>query len=138
MLADAFEAFVAALARAEGLDAAATFIEREHLGPRERAAEPVDDAKTVLQEWSQARFGSPPRYEDRAEGPPHERVFFSTVVVDGEQISQGRGRTKKEAERAAAASALELLAETRSGLPARKLSAPVQSSTGRASKKRRP
>jgi ribonuclease-3 len=47
-------------------------------------------------------------YEVTSEaGPPHERVFEVAAVVEGQSIAHGSGRSKKEAEQAAAAAALE-------------------------------
>ena len=41
------------------------------------------------------------------EGPPHERRFEVAAVVEGEELARGAGRSKKEAEQAAAESALD-------------------------------
>jgi ribonuclease-3 len=41
------------------------------------------------------------------EGPPHERTFEVVALVDGEAVAHGSGRSKKDAEQAAAAAALE-------------------------------
>jgi ribonuclease-3 len=110
-LADAFEAFIAALYAARGLEVAAAFVIREHVLPAELRAAPVDDPKTLLQEWTQKHFGDVPHYVDRFEGPAHERTFFTEVDIDGSVRAAGSGASKKAAQRAAAAQALELLAE---------------------------
>jgi ribonuclease-3 len=138
MLAGAFEAFVAALWRAAGPDVVAAFLDSEHIGPRERTAEPMDDPKTLLQEWTQKRHGTTPAYSDRSEGAPHARTFFAKVAVDGESLGDGIGPTKKEAQRAAAAVALEVLRQRFDDVAAPKLSGPTKSSGPGASKKRRP
>ncbi len=138
MLAGSFEAFVAVLARAAGVDVAAAFVEREHVAWLADAAVPAGDPKTVLQEWSQGFHGSTPRYVDRAEGPPHDRTFVATALVDGEPLADGSGRSKKEAQRAAAARALELLAERHGDVAVQKLSAALQSSPQPPSKKHSP
>ena len=53
---------------------------------------------------------APARYEvTTEEGPPHERSFEVGVSVDGELVGTGEGRSKKAAEQAAAAEALERL-----------------------------
>jgi ribonuclease-3 len=68
------------------------------------------DHKTELQE-AVARAGSGVSYVVlEVEGPPHERLFTAAAVVDGEQVGVGRGRSKKDAEQAAAAEALAHLA----------------------------
>lgn len=67
------------------------------------------DAKTSLQEFVQARGGVAPAYRLVAvEGPDHDRQFLMAVDVAGKQLAEGRGRTKKLAEQAAASAALEL------------------------------
>ncbi|MBN1946073.1 MAG: ribonuclease III [Bradymonadales bacterium] len=72
----------------------------------------VSDHKTALQEWVQAQGQSPPVYTvlERT-GPSHDMTFFVEVNVGGEAVAQGKGSSKKEAEQAAAAEALELLRE---------------------------
>ena len=50
------------------------------------------------------------RYDVVAEdGPPHDRTFEVSASVAGEEVARGSGRSKKDAEQAAAASALEIL-----------------------------
>jgi len=109
-LADAFEAFLAVLYRERGPDVAAAFLLREHIAVREASGVAIDDPKTVLQEWSQRRFAAVPHYENRYEGPDHERTFFAEVAV-ADVRANGSGPSKKEAERAAAAQALARLSE---------------------------
>ncbi|MBR4210907.1 MAG: ribonuclease III, partial [Oscillibacter sp.] len=48
-------------------------------------------------------------------GPDHAKVFTMEVRVNGKQLGQGTGRSKKEAEQAAAKAALELLAQENNG-----------------------
>ncbi len=68
------------------------------------------DHKTELQE-AVARIGRSVSYEViDVEGPPHERTFTAAALVDGERAGVGPGRSKKDAEQAAAAQALERLA----------------------------
>lgn len=50
-----------------------------------------------------------PTFEAEAEGPPHDRTFRAQVTVGGEVLGQGEGRSKKDAERAAAEAALIVL-----------------------------
>ena len=67
------------------------------------------DFKSALQERV-ARDGGRVRYEVTSEaGPPHDRSFEVGVTVDGEVAGSGTGRSKKAAEQAAAAAALERL-----------------------------
>jgi ribonuclease III len=74
------------------------------------ASEQLLDFKSALQE-ALARDGSRVTYAvAREAGPPHARVFDVTAKVNGAVIGQGAGRSKKAAEQAAAAEALERLA----------------------------
>jgi ribonuclease III len=67
------------------------------------------DFKSALQERL-ARRGTVVSYEVTAEeGPPHERTFEVVALVDGEELARGSGRSKKDAEQAAAEAALETL-----------------------------
>jgi ribonuclease-3 len=104
ILADALEALIAAVYLEGGLEAARPLI-LEWLG--ERITEIVQgsggrDPKTRLQELAAQRGLGRPRYEVQGEGPDHERRFFATVYLDGEAFGDGEGRTKKQAEQAAA------------------------------------
>ena len=67
------------------------------------------DFKSALQERL-ARRGTIVTYEIAAEeGPPHERTFEVVAMVEGEPLARGSGRSKKDAEQAAAEAALESL-----------------------------
>jgi ribonuclease-3 len=67
------------------------------------------DHKTELQE-ALAREGKPVSYVVLdAVGPPHDRRFTCAVLVDGEELGVGSGRSKKAAEQEAAQQALERL-----------------------------
>ncbi len=138
MLAGAFEAFVAALALGAGLEAATAFVTRQHVATMSESALPAADPKTALQEWTQAKHGFAPRYADRAAGPPHERVFTATVFVGDAAVGEGTGPSKKEAQRAAAARALDVLAARREDDVLRKPAAPLKSSATSPSKQRSP
>ncbi len=73
----------------------------------ERALAHPADFKSALQERL-ARRGTIVTYEVTAEeGPPHERTFEVVALVDGEEVARGSGRSKKDAEQAAAEAALE-------------------------------
>ncbi len=109
ILADAFEAFIAAVVRASDLAVGASFIEREHLAHVERDEQAFADAKTALQEYTQGRYGFAPTYYERSEGPPHERRFTSVVKIGDEAMGEGIGSSKKAAQQSAAALALATL-----------------------------
>jgi ribonuclease-3 len=111
VLADTVEALVAAIYLDGGLDAAravaALIVER---GLADVAELGRRDAKTTLQELLQAGGGEAPAYRLLSvEGPDHDREFLMAVEVSGRQLAEGRGRTKKLAEQAAASAALELV-----------------------------
>jgi ribonuclease III len=73
----------------------------------ERALAHPADFKSALQEQL-ARRGTVVIYEVASEeGPPHERTFEVAAMVDGNELARGSGRSKKDAEQAAAESALE-------------------------------
>lgn len=113
LLADAFEAVIAAVYLDGGLSAARLFVDR-HIGPLvEAARQPafVDgDFKSRLQERLQRAGRGLPAYRLAGEsGPDHRKAFDVEVVVDGVVVSSGQGTTKKDAEQAAAARALEAL-----------------------------
>jgi len=69
----------------------------------------VEDFKTRLQEHAARNLESLPEYLVSDEGPDHEKHFFATVVVAGRELGRGEGRSKKEAEQAAAHAAWDLL-----------------------------
>ena len=113
MLAGAFEALVGAIHVDQGRDAAGRFVH----GYLERdmaeilADEASANPKGRLQEVLQERTQEGPEYETlAAEGPDHARVFTVAVVVKGERIGVGKGRSKREAQQAAAREALIALA----------------------------
>ena len=70
------------------------------------------DYKTRLQELAARRFDQLPRYQVRAEGPDHSKRFFAAVRLNGEIRGEGEGRSKKQAEQAAARAAWESLHDT--------------------------
>ena len=109
ILSDAFEAYIAALMFATDLERAAAFIEGEHLAALDHVELAEVDAKTALQEFSQAQSGVTPIYFERAEGPAHDRRFTSQVRVADEILGEGIGASKKAAQQSAAAMALATL-----------------------------
>ena len=110
VLADAFEAVLAAVHLDAGEAAARRVVERT-LGHRlaviDREEVERRDHKTLLQERLQAAGRPTPRYRvGKTEGPPHRPVFHVDLLVDGVVLAHGRGGTKKEAEQRAAQQAL--------------------------------
>lgn len=74
---------------------------------------PPEDPKTALQEWAQGRGLPLPNYtiEDRT-GPDHNPTFTINVHLKGHPPFEGKGQTKKEAEKEAAVAAIKFLKET--------------------------
>ncbi len=116
LLADAFEAVVAAIYLDGGLAAADDFIERHfrralaQLRAGQQVSGLVDDHKSSFQEWLQARGRPLPQYTVAAtHGPDHRKVFVVDVHVGDEAVARAEGRSKKEAQQMAAAEALRRL-----------------------------
>ncbi|MGI9579127.1 MAG: ribonuclease III, partial [Microthrixaceae bacterium] len=111
ILADALEAVLGAVFLDGGLEASRRVIADLYGDRLVDVAEGafMTDHKSRLQELSAQRFGDLPRYELSGSGPEHAKVFTAAVTVDGKEIGSGEGRTKKEAEQAAAAKAYEHL-----------------------------
>jgi ribonuclease-3 len=106
LLADAFEALVAALYFERGYDAAKSFVHDALANEVDEASlAPSDvDPKTLLRQWSETNGLGAPSYEVASEGPPHEVTYYATVRV-GDLVAHGEGRSKKSAEGAAARAA---------------------------------
>jgi ribonuclease-3 len=111
LLADGYEALIAAIYLDGGLPAAAGFLERELSEAIETGGGQTIvglDYKSALQERLQALGRPLPEYRVAAEsGPDHHKMFMIEVVVDGEILGRATGRAKKEAEQEAARIALE-------------------------------
>jgi len=108
VLADACEAIIAAVYEARGIDGARALV-RDVVGDLlERADElSAADPKSALQERVQARGMPAPTYRVvDVRGPAHEQIFVVEVLVGESPVARGEGRSKRLAERAAAASAL--------------------------------
>jgi ribonuclease-3 len=116
IIADCYEALIAAVYLDGGIEPVRGFIEREFkdlIAEARRTgagASFTDDWKSALQEWLQSRGRGLPAYRLAAEvGPDHRKSFVVEVVVEGEAVAQAEGRSKKEAAQAAARAALERL-----------------------------
>jgi ribonuclease-3 len=112
LLADAMEAVVAAVYLAGGLEAVLAMVDR-FLGEafaRASAGTLDRDFKTQLQELAQSTLRATPRYRVVAEhGPDHSKTFEVETDIRGEVVGRGAGRSKKDAEQAAAKLALDAL-----------------------------
>jgi ribonuclease-3 len=118
LLADGYEALIAAIYLDGGVEHATTFIARQFEGPVNEARAPATvfhDFKSALQERVQSTGAPLPEYAVIGEtGPDHHKTFQVEVRVGGRSIASATGRSKKEAEQEAARLALERI-RTRSG-----------------------
>lgn len=112
LVADAYEAILAVVYLESGLAPAREFV-LSTLSPaleQMRAASDLRDPKTILQEYCQAGKHPLPVYRIIAErGKPHDRTFTAEVVLMNRVCGTGTGKSKKEAEQAAAEAALATL-----------------------------
>src|SRR5918992_1167513 len=114
LLADTYEALIAAIYLDGGIDAATAFLRRELDDAIEAGQHPDfhgQDFKSALQERLQSLGKSLPEYRVvNEEGPDHRKVFHVDVIVGGETLATANGKAKKEAEQEAARLALARLA----------------------------
>jgi ribonuclease-3 len=116
LIADCYEALIAAVYLDGGVEPVRGFIERQFADLIEEArrtgahAAFTEDYKSALQEWLQSHDRGLPSYRLAAElGPAHRRLFDVEVLVNGEPVARAEGKSKKEAAQAAAKLALEML-----------------------------
>ncbi len=116
LLADAYEALIAAVYLDGGFEPAAAFVRRELQAAIDEArlSDVMGrDYKSALQERLQAMGKPLPEYRVAGEeGPDHRKVFDVDVVVAGETLGSARGTAKKQAEQEAARIALAALADS--------------------------
>jgi ribonuclease-3 len=111
LLADALEALIGAIYMAVGFEKCAECV-------RTLIAQTLDsamalgaglDSKTALQELVVSLGKSTLEYQVSESGPDHDKSFTAIAIVGGEAIAEGAGKSKREAEQAAARSAYEIL-----------------------------
>ena len=115
LLADGYEALIAAIYLDGGVDQAMAFIARQfdalipHVDDgRDAPGTAFRDFKSALQERVQSAGHPPPEYAVIAQsGPDHRKTFQVEVRVNGKGVAEGTGLSKKEAEQEAARLALE-------------------------------
>ena len=108
--ADAVESVLAAVYLDGGISAARRLIQHFILDHISRVHDASKDHKTALQELVQRKTGQDLSYELVGEtGPDHAKTFRMEVLLNGEAIGTGEGRSKKEAEQNAAAAAIQAL-----------------------------
>lgn len=109
ILANAFEAILGAIYLDQGYDAAESFV-AAHLYPKLDGvikARAWQDPKSRFQELAQQKEGKTPRYQTLEEtGPDHDKQFTVAVLVGDREVARGEGRSKQEAELAAASAAI--------------------------------
>ncbi len=112
ILADAFEAVIAAIYLDAGLVAARDFVEKHILASMDELLN-VDEYrnyKSMIQEHAQKTMGARPRYRVvSATGPEHRRTFYVELRLGGRALGRGEGLNKKVAEQMAARNALRSL-----------------------------
>jgi ribonuclease-3 len=107
ILADVSEALIGAIFIDGGYEAAKSFIERFWDERMRKPVRPLRDAKTLLQEWAQARGLPTPAYREvQRTGPHHNPEFRVAVALPDMEPAEGMGRSKRAAEQAAAAAML--------------------------------
>lgn len=111
ILANAFEACIGAIYLDQGYDASDKFIAGQLFSKTDKIVEKKlwQDAKSRFQEMAQEHASVTPTYElMNQEGPDHDRLFTIGVYLRREKIAEGNGRSKQEAEQAAAEKAIEI------------------------------
>lgn len=112
LLSNAFEALMGALYLEAGLEKTREVCVKllEKAYPKIDMEAVFRDFKTTLQELTQAKFGVTPEYKlIRAYGPDHKKEFEMAVLIQGNEISRAKGKSKKEAQQASAKLALDEL-----------------------------
>ncbi|MGB4076851.1 MAG: ribonuclease III [Minisyncoccia bacterium] len=110
ILANAFEAVVGALYLDQGYEAADAFLHTHLYTKLDSIIEKkgYQDAKSRFQEVAQDKKGITPNYKtNREDGPYHEREFTVGVYIGEKEMARGSGKSKQEAEQAAAKAGLD-------------------------------
>lgn len=115
LLADCFEALLGAIFLDQGVEVARTYLNAVLL-PRSKdivTSKSYVDYKSLLQEKVQEQTKISPVYRVvKSEGPDHNKTFWVEVLSGESVLGNGKGKSKQEAEQAAAASALEKYPKT--------------------------
>lgn len=108
ILADLFEALVGAIYVDGRMDAVIPFFQLKVVSELQMLIkDPVRNWKAELQDYSQKKYQKPPLYKVLQEtGPDHDKVFLISAIVEDQELGQGQGSSKKQAEQAAAEDAL--------------------------------
>jgi len=117
ILADLFEAVIGAIYLDGGIEAAKRFF-WTHFSAwmQEKLKKPLKNWKAELQDYSQKKYQKPPVYKILKEsGPDHSKTFLVSASIDEQEVGEGKGASKKEAEQAAAENALRKLGVVHDG-----------------------
>ncbi len=112
IIADAFEAFLGALYYDKGINFTGQwFLDKfEDFIEDMVKSHKITDYKTYLQEAVQADHSKLVKYKvEKSEGPDHDKLFHSVVILEKKTIGRGTGKSKKESEQEAAKDALKSL-----------------------------
>lgn len=115
ILANTMEAFIGALYLDQGFEICDAML-KKHLFPLvheviQKAS--YKDNKSLMQEIAQARFKTTPRYELISEkGPDHDKIFTVAAYIGENKFGSGSGKSKQEAQEAAAKATLEMIGNT--------------------------
>jgi ribonuclease-3 len=112
LLGSTFEAIIGALYLDRGMLPVREFVEPLlETAVKEIVAARLDhDAKSLLQEWSQAQGFGPPVYHTVSDsGPDHDKCFIVEVWINGQVRGKGSGHSKQAAAKAAAKTAIDLI-----------------------------
>lgn len=110
ILANTYEAVIGAIYKDQGYEAAAKFVDWSLLKKADNiiASDSWRDPKSVFQEQAQEQVSITPEYKTlESEGPDHDKVFTVGVFLEDKKVAEGEGKSKQEAESAAAQTALE-------------------------------
>lgn len=111
ILADAFEAIIGAIYLEHGYHHADNFIKAYLLSKTDSVVKRglLKDSKSKVQEKSQELYGETPKYNVIKEtGPDHDKKFVVGIFFGSEKVAEGEGKSKQEAEQAAAQKAITI------------------------------
>ena len=112
LLGDGMEAVIAAIYKDGGFEIAKTIIINLWGDRIKNVKGDARDAKTMLQEWAQARGQNPPNYEVISRsGPDHAPDFLVKVILDSGETSEAMAGSKRQAEQMAAKALLQKIGE---------------------------
>jgi len=109
ILADIFEALIGALYLDAGYKRTYDFVQTvlQNYVNMDEVINSLDNYKSILLEYTQANKLDIPVYEVKDEfGPGHDKTFEIRVLIDGQELGRGKGKSKKKAEQKAARNAL--------------------------------